>query len=474
MSRRRRPLIFVLALAIAALSAFAAGCGGGGAEAPSASSVSTSAAPVGKGDSAAPVGKGTSAAPATKSGPSDQGCETIATCYSPRRLEAAYGVLPLLKQGIDGRGETVVLPELAEPQFPLPATNIRRDLAQFDRLFHLPTADIRVNSALAPSASPWMANGEEVLDTEMVHAIAPGATIVEVMVKGSSLKNTANAVAASVSALRRGTSIGGIISISAAGQASGEHCDTPAQVAGLHAALQNAARHNVTVVAASGDIGPVGEPCQTFKGLIGGDFTPVKEANLPASDPLVLAAGGTTLTASPKTGAYLGESVWGLPFGDPDSHFQASGGGISDLFARPAYQDGIPSLQAHRGVPDVASTASPHTAIAAISQVAGEKYSVHGSGGTSAAAPLWAGIIALADQRAGHQLGFVNSALYRIAGSARYHQAFHDVTTGSNTVRFPSGPITGYPAAPGWDASTGLGSPNAAVLVPLLDRYAHH
>jgi subtilase family serine protease len=73
----------------------------------------------------------------------------------------------------------------------------------------------------------------------------------------------------------------------------------------------------VTVVAASGDIGAVGEPCQLFKGLAGGAFAPVKEANLPASDPLVLAAGGTTLTASHKTGTYISESAWGLPFGDP-------------------------------------------------------------------------------------------------------------------------------------------------------------
>ena len=109
------------------------------------------------------------------------------TCYTPRQLEAAYGILPLLEHGTDGRGETVVLPELAEPQFPLPASDIRRDLAQFDKLFHLPAARVRVVSTLAPSASPWLANGEEVLDTEMVHAIAPAAAIVEVLVKGTSL-----------------------------------------------------------------------------------------------------------------------------------------------------------------------------------------------------------------------------------------------------------------------------------------------
>ncbi len=402
-----------------------------------------------------------------------RGCDSLTTCYTPRQLEAAYGILPLLEHGTDGRGETVVLPELAEPQFPLPATDIRRDLAQFDKLFHLPAARVRVVSTLAPSASPWLANGEEVLDTEMVHAIAPGAAIVEVLVKGTSLNNIANAVAASVSALRLGASLGGVISISAAGQTGGEHCDTHAEVASLHAALRNAANHHVTVVAASGDIGAVGEPCQLFKGLTGGTFPPVKEANLPASDTLVLAAGGTTLTASHKTGAYISERAWGLPFGDPGSQFQASGGGLSRIFARPSYQDRIAGLGADRGVPDVAATAAPHTALAVITSTGGGRYTIEGHGGTSASAPLWAGLIALADQHAGRHLGFVNAAIYRIARSARYHQAFHDVTAGNNTARFPPRTISGYHAAPGWDPVTGWGSPNASVLIPLLAREAH-
>jgi subtilase family serine protease len=401
------------------------------------------------------------------------GCDSITTCYTPRQLEAAYGILPLLEHGTDGRGETVVLPELAEPQFPLrPLSDIRRDLAQFNKLFHLPAARIRVVSTLAPSASPWLANGEEVLDTEMVHAIAPRAAIVVILVKGTS-NNAASGVAASVAALRLGTSLGGVISISAAAQTGGEHCDTHAEVAALHAALRNAANHHVTVIAASGDIGAVGEPCQLFKGLIGGSFPPVKEANLPASDPLVLAAGGTTLTANHKTGAYITESAWGLPFGDPGTHFQASGGGLSRVFARPSYQNHIPGRGAYRGVPDVAATAADHTALAVITSTGGGQYTIQGHGGTSATAPLWAGLIALADQHAGRHLGFVNAALYRIGRSARYHQAFHDVTAGNNTVRFPPRTISGYHAAPGWDPVTGWGSPNASVLIPLLARYVH-
>ncbi len=96
------------------------------------------------------------------------------------------------------------------------------------------------------------------------------------------------------------------------------------------------------------------------------------------------------------------------------------------------------------------------------------RYTIRNSGGTSASAPTWAGIIALADQYAG-RLGFVNPAIYRIA---RYHQAFHDITAGNNTASFPPKTITGYQAAPGWDPVTGWGSPDAQVLVPLLARYA--
>ena len=88
--------------------------------------------------------------------------------------------------------------------------------------------------------------------------------------------------------------------------------------------------------------------------------------------------------------------------------------------------------------------------------------------GTSAAAPFWAGIIALADQYAAHRLGFVNPAIYRIGRNPAYNKAFHDITSGDNTVLYPQGTVTGYRAIPGWDPVTGWGSPNAQVLVPLL------
>jgi subtilase family serine protease len=402
-------------------------------------------------------------------------CDSVTTCYSPQQLDVAYGITPLLDRHIDGAGETVVLPELAETQLSPPlVSDLRQDMADFDKLFGLPAPHLRVVSTFPGPVSPWLAYGEEVLDAEMVHAVAPDAAVTVVLVKTSLLNDAAGAVAASVASLRAGIAQGSVISISAAGQTGGEHCDTPAEVTQLNGALQEAANHNVTVVAASGDIGAVGEPCAVIEGLTGGNFPPVKEVNLPASDPLVLAAGGTTLTASHKTGAYVSETAWGLPFGDPGTQFQASGGGFSRVFSRPSYQEGVPAIGAMRGVPDVASDASPHGSLAVVISIGNGNYIVRSGGGTSATAPLWAGLIALADQYAGRHLGFVNPAIYEIGRSADYRQAFHDVTSGDNTPQFPGAAITGYHAGPGWDPVTGWGSPNASVLVPLLARYDTH
>ena len=369
-------------------------------------------------------------------------CDSVSSCYTPRQLETAYGIRPLLARGIDGHGETVVLPEIAEGLFP-PSdySDLRADMARYDQLFAL-----------------------------MVHVAAPGAAITIILVPPSSLNDANSGVLAAVDALRLGVREGAVISISAAGQTGGEHCDTPSEVKMLNAALVEAADQRVTVVAASGDIGAVGEPCYLAAGLLGGSFTPVKEANLPASGPLVLTAGGTTLTAGHTTGRYIRETGWGLPYGTAGTQFQASGGGFSHLFARPSYQSGLPAAGSGRGVPDVASDAAPHTGLALVISIGGDGYMIRSSGGTSAAAPLWAGVIALADQYARRHLGFVNAAIYRIAQTS--NSAFHQITTGNNIASFPPHTIIGYQAAHGWDPVTGWGSPNASVLVPLLARYS--
>jgi subtilase family serine protease len=204
-------------------------------------------------------------------------CNSPTSCYTPREIEAAYGILPLLRRGVDGRGETVVLPEIAEGLFPLPEyTDVRHDMALFDRLFALPAPQLRIDNSIAGSGRPWQADGEEVLDAEMLHAAAPRAAITIVLVKPSSFNDARGGVAAAVAALRAAVTQGAsVVSISAAGQTGGEHCDTPSEVRQLNSALQNAINHHITVVAASGDVGPAGEPCHLAEGLIGGSFPPV-------------------------------------------------------------------------------------------------------------------------------------------------------------------------------------------------------
>jgi subtilase family serine protease len=362
-------------------------------------------------------------------------------CYSPQAYEVAYGVAPLLRRGIDGSGETVVMPELAEtgPAY----SDIRQDLAAFDGRFGLPPAHLRVVNTVAGSPTLYLAGDEEVEDTEMVHAIAPGATLDVVLVPSDATSSTANFAAAITRVIQTGVALHvAVISISAS---LGEHVLSPAAVAQMHAALQQAREQHVTVVASSGDTGAIS------------DDGPPRQVSLPASDPLVLAAGGTILDAAKPAGTYLGEMAWN---GGTD----ASGGGYSSLFPRPAYQNGIARAGGTRGVPDVAANADHWSAMATAISDGGLRPAT----GTSAATPLWAGVIALADQRAGQHLGFINPAIYRIARSPAYHRALHDVVTGDNSVLWPTGVVVGYNAQSGWDPVTGWGSPDAQYLVPLL------
>jgi subtilase family serine protease len=397
-------------------------------------------------------------------------CLTVSSCYTPKQLRVAYGIQPLLDRGITGRGQTVVLPEFpataAESGSALVRTltssDIRQDLTRFDTLFGLPVARVQVVNTLAHVASPWQANDEEVADTEIVHALAPDAAIREILIPSSDIAGPGAESAAFVAALRLGLTKGGVVSLSAD---AGEQCFTSAVVAEWNSVLQAAQSKRVTVVVSSGDLGAATDLCPG----VGTAVVPVKGVNLPASDPLALAVGGTSLQASRPTGAYKDETAWDNPAARGSSP-EASGGGISALFPRPAYQDGISGIGSTRGVPDVSADADSGTGMALVFSDSGKDYIAIGAGGTSAAAPLWAAVIALADQYAGRELGFVNPAVYQIGLSSHYRQAFHDVTRGTNTVDLPGRTITGYKAAPGWDPVTGWGSPNAQALVPLLAR----
>lgn len=276
--------------------------------------------------------------PRTSTSPPALDCLTASRCYAPRQFDVAYGIQPLRERGITGRGITVVLPEEAETGAPRPrpltdilqsVTDIRQDLAYFDKRFGLPPARIQPITSLAgSSASPWLAGVEEVEDTELVHAVAPGATIREVLVGRSDVQTRASFAAAFSKWVRLADRNGEVISQSGMGQDFdlGERSCTRAEVATINAALEDAAARHVTVVVATGDYGAIGH----------GSSTPVKDVSLPASDPLALAAGGSTLRANPLTGAYVGETAWNTMSGTPNAASSgAGGGGFSRLFPRP-------------------------------------------------------------------------------------------------------------------------------------------
>jgi subtilase family serine protease len=391
--------------------------------------------------------------------------------YSPQTLQRAYGLLPLLREGVDGRGETVVLPE----QNPIPApggarhvppgvipptgSDIGRDLAAFDARYHLPRVELTLSRTLGYTGDLSLAGDEEVLDAEMVHAIAPGAKI-NIMLSGPNADFPAYLGAG----IRDAAARGNIVSDSYDGCAD---CLSAGQRRSLDQALRYARDRHVSVIAATGDYGADSESFAA-----GPDSTP-GVGLLPAS-PLVTAVGGTRLVVH-HGGTYASESVWNDNAGHGPhpsyAHLQATGGGVSAQYARPGYQHGLPAIDDHRGVPDVAADAAYASGLALIQVAPNGHEAISPGGGTSAAVPLWAGIAALADQDAHRQLGFLNEGLYRIGHSKQYHRAFHDITHGDNTVTLPSGKqIRGYPASPGWDPVTGWGSPDAQVLVPLLAK----
>jgi len=411
---------------------------------------------------------------AAVAGPASSCLSPPASCYAPDLFRVEYGTQALLDSGIDGRGETVTLLDAAPPgpsasACPPPCTivngpatsDIRRDLAAFDSEFRLSAARIEVVTSLADPASPWQVNDQEAADAEIVHTVAPAATLRLVLLPSNAMDSAATATAGMIAGLRLAVSGTDVASI---GFGLGEHFFTTAQAAEMHSILAGAEAHHVTVIAGSGDNGGFSDTWWFG--------TAVKEVSLPASDPLVLAAGGTTFTGNLSAGAYIRETAWNSQNGSFSESLGASGGGFSHLYARPAYQDGVPGISAMRGVPDVAGDADQQGGWVALLTTGG-KTSISSYSGTGAAAALWAGLMALADQYAHHDLGFVNPAIYRIARSPSYHQAFHDITTGSNiqTLAYPAG-TAGYQAGPGWDPVTGWGSPDAQVLIPLLARLA--
>ncbi|HEX3381511.1 MAG TPA: S53 family peptidase [Paraburkholderia sp.] len=281
-----------------------------------------------------------------------------------------------------------------------------------------------------PSGDPNGPDGEVTLDIEIVGAIVPGATIAVYFTQNSD----AGFIDAVSRAVHDTTNKPSVISIS---WGAPESVWTSQSMQALNSVLQSAAALGVTICAASGDSG-------SSDGSGGGD-----QVDFPASSPYVLACGGTHLSASGSS--ITREIVW-----NDGQQGGASGGGVSTAFPVPAWQQGLSATStgggstplSGRGVPDVAGDASPATGYTVL--IDGTETVV---GGTSAVAPLWAALIARINAAKGQPAGFVNAKLYKAPG------ACNDITQGNNGS---------FAASTGWDACTGLGSPDGGKVAAAL------
>ncbi len=329
--------------------------------------------------------------------------------------------------GVDGTGETIGIIELG-------GGYKTADLkTYFTKLgIKVPTvSSVSVDQGVnKPGADP-NSDGEVMLDIEVAGAVAPGAHIVVYFAPNTD-QGFHDAITTAVQDTVNKPSV---ISISWGGP---EDSWTTQSAQAMLEAVTDAAAIGVTVTAAAGD-----------DGATDGASDNKLHVDLPACLPPVLACGGTRLNAS--NGVLTSEVVWN----ELANKEGATGGGVSKIFPVPSYQNsaGVPKQPetsfAGRGVPDVAGDADPETGYSV--RVDGKNTVI---GGTSAVAPLWAGLTALINQRLGRPVGFVQPALYKIGSTA-----FRDIKTGNNGH---------YAAGPNWDACTGLGSPNGTALIQAL------
>jgi subtilase family serine protease len=384
-------------------------------------------------------------------------------CYTPQQIQQAYGYSGLLASGVNGAGKTIVIIDAYDNPY------LQGDLDIQDSTFGLPSVTLnKVEMPGVPTFDPTDGNQvgwgeEETLDVLWAHAMAPraGITIVE-----AASNNDDDILAATKFAVDN--NLGDVISQSF-GEA--ESCVDPSILSQEHAVFQSAVDKGMTLFASSGDSGASQFNCDGTAAILA--------ASSPASDPLVTGVGGTTLSATDPAGMYSVERAWTEPlFGcNPPAvaaqgDINCSGGGFSTIYSRPSYQRGFVA-NAGRGVPDVAYNAGVNGGVLTHCGVCNLTIGAAPSdpyfflfGGTSAGSPQWAALTADADQMAGTDLGNINPRLYSIAAGPG-PKALHDVVQGNNDVVEIG---TGYNAGQGWDPVTGLGSPNAAYLLPSLSK----
>lgn len=347
--------------------------------------------------------------------------QATAAGFTPLEVAALYA----FPKGYDGKGQTIAILEFG-------GGYRASDLASYFSRLGVPRPAVTAVSVggahNAPTGDPNSPDGEVALDIEIAGAVAPAAQIVVYFAPNTDAGFINALYAAIHDNLRRP----GIVSIS---WGSAEANSTAQSLADYEAACIDAAALGITICAAAGDHGssdtdPPGKRAQV-------DF--------PASSPHVLACGATRLQA--KGGAIVAETVWNSRDG------WATGGGVSEIFALPSYQKsaGVPKSankggKPGRGVPDVAGNGDAETGYRIL--VDGVQQVV---GGTSAVAPLWAGLIARLNQAKKTRLGYLHAKLYALPS----RKGLRDITIGDNGA---------YKARAGWDACTGLGSPDGEAL----------
>jgi subtilase family serine protease len=431
-------------------------------------------------------------------------------CYQPFQLQRAYNLAPLFSQGIEGQGETIVIVDA------FGSPSIASDLQTFDSELGLPNPpSFRVITPEGPittnpknCTSTYSPTGPDLcsdyygwteetsLDVEWSHVMAPEANILLVetpMTETDGIYGFPQIVAAENYVVDH--HLGNVISQSFG--ATESTFTSPSQIYSLRSAYVNAARHGVTVLAGSGDAGSTNEICDPSSGCADPDdviccsSTPV--ISWPASDPLVTAVGGTKLHLNDEGYRTAPDSVWndlsstvGIP--GPVYTFGSSGGGHSTVFSRPQFQNGVAGIVGDsRGTPDIAMSAASSAAVDIYDTTAPSVAGWGIVGGTSEASPLFSGIVALADQVAGHSLGYLNPALYALAQSGQ-PDGIVPISQGNNTFTFCTAAdvqsngacassadlvtVPGFSANGSYNNATGWGTVNAAVFVPALARYA--
>jgi subtilase family serine protease len=410
---------------------------------------------------------------AQSSPPTTADCEKAykVACYEPAQIRQAYNLPTVYDSGVTGRGATIVIVDSYG------SPTIKNDLSVFDQTFGLPAPpsfSVIQPAGPVPAYDPSNSDmvgwaGETTLDVEYAHTVAPGANILLVETPVSETEGVhgfPQIVKAEEYVLNH--HLGDVISQSFS--ATEETFPSEASVQALRGAYELAAKDNVTVLAASGDSGAadVGLDETTYY------LKPV--TSWPDSDPLVTGVGGTQLHFNAQ-GAPTAPTVWNDTYNQATNEFSdgnagpnplAGGGGKSILFARPWYQNGVQNVVGdQRGVPDISMSAACNGSVDTYGTFGGAPAGWSPTCGTSEATPLFAGIVALADQVAGHSLGLINPALYKL--SAEGAPGITDVVSGNNTVSFSQGghehTVPGFTAVAGYDLASGVGTVNAAYFV---------